>query len=135
MQVNDIVENSPCKTRTASPSPHRLQRQASRPFLLPPRRYPRLHIESCGFRDAFESFQKSGHRLPRYLTRYRYKGPKRIQRQIWSSLRSLADPEMELINRYDLIKPKNMYGKLVKASKRTPTSSAPISASFTSSRK
>jgi len=31
----------------------------------------------------------------------------------------LADPEMELINRYDLIKPKNMYGKLVKGVKRT----------------
>jgi peroxiredoxin Q/BCP len=26
---------------------------------------------------------------------------------------------MELINRYDLIKPKNMYGKLVKGVKRT----------------
>jgi peroxiredoxin Q/BCP len=31
----------------------------------------------------------------------------------------LADPDMELINRYDLIKPKNMYGKLVKGVKRT----------------
>jgi peroxiredoxin Q/BCP len=31
----------------------------------------------------------------------------------------LADDKMELINRYDLIKPKNMYGKMVKGVKRT----------------
>ena len=31
----------------------------------------------------------------------------------------LADDKMTLINRYDLIKPKNMYGKLVKGVKRT----------------
>ena len=31
----------------------------------------------------------------------------------------LADPEMELINRYDLVQPKNMYGKIVKGVKRT----------------
>jgi len=32
---------------------------------------------------------------------------------------TIADPDMVLINRYDLIKPKNMYGKLVKGVKRT----------------
>ena len=35
---------------------------------------------------------------------------------------------MELINRYDLVKPKNMYGKLVKGVKRTTYLIAPADA-------
>jgi len=98
--------------------PHRLQRQAGSPLLLPRADTPGCTIESCGFRDAFEKFQKAGI-VVLGISRDTVKDQKKFKDKYDLPYDLLADSEMELINRYDLIKPKNMYGKLVKGVKRT----------------
>src|ERR1700733_6748776 len=90
-------------------------------FFYPRADTPGCTIESCGFRDAFEKFQKAGIivlGISRDTVKDKYDLPYDL----------LADPDMELINRYDLVKPKNMYGKLVKGVKRTTYLIAPADA-------
>jgi peroxiredoxin Q/BCP len=87
-------------------------------FFYPRADTPGCTIESCGFRDAFEKFQKAGI-VVLGISRDTVKDQKKFKDKYELPYDLLADPEMELINRYDLIKPKNMYGKLVKGVKRT----------------
>ena len=75
-------------------------------FFYPRADTPGCTIESCGFRDAFTKFKKAGI-VVLGISRDTVKDQKKFK------------DKMELINRYDLIKPKNMYGKLVKGVKRT----------------
>ena len=87
-------------------------------FFYPRADTPGCTIESCGFRDAFEQFQKAGI-VVLGISRDTVKDQKKFKDKYNLPYDLLADPDMELINRYDLIKPKNMYGKLVKGVKRT----------------
>src|ERR1700730_4592514 len=87
-------------------------------FFYPRADTPGCTIESCGFRDAFEKFQKAGI-VVLGISRDTVKDQKKIKDKYALPYDLLADPDMLLINRYDLIKPKNMYGKLVKGVKRT----------------
>ena len=87
-------------------------------FFYPRADTPGCIIESCGFRDAFEQFQKAGI-VVLGISRDTVKAQKKFKDKYNLPYDLLADPDMVLINRYDLIKPKNMYGKLVKGVKRT----------------
>ncbi len=87
-------------------------------FFYPRADTPGCTIESCGFRDAFEQFQKAGI-VVLGISRDTVKAQKKFKDKYDLPYDLLADPDMVLINRYDLIKPKNMYGKLVKGVKRT----------------
>jgi len=79
-------------------------------FFYPRADTPGCTIESCGFRDAFEKFQKTGI-VVLGISRDSVKDQKKFKDKYNLPYDLLADPDMELINRYDLIKPKNMYGK------------------------
>ncbi len=87
-------------------------------FFYPRADTPGCTIESCGFRDAFTKFKKSGI-VVLGISRDTVKDQKKFRDKYDLPYDLLADDKMELINRYDLIKPKNMYGKIVKGVKRT----------------
>jgi peroxiredoxin Q/BCP len=78
--------------------------------------YPRADTPGCTI--EFEKFQKAGI-VVLGISRDTVKDQKKFKDKYKLPYDLLADHEMELINRYDLIKPKNMYGKLVKGVKRT----------------
>src|ERR1700748_3429555 len=88
-------------------------------FFYPRADTPGCTIESCGFRDVFEKSQKAGI-VVLGISRDTVKDQKKFKDKYKLPYDLLADPDLELINRYDLIKPKNMYGKLVTGVKRTP---------------
>jgi peroxiredoxin Q/BCP len=119
MQVNDIVEDFTLQNQNGKSVS--LSDYKSTPvvlFFYPRADTPGCTIESCGFRDAFEKFQKAGITVFG-ISRDTVKDQKKFQLKYDLPYDLLADPDMELINRYDLVKPKNMYGKLVKGVKRT----------------
>ena len=96
-------------------------------FFYPRADTPGCTIESCGFRDAFEKFKKAGI-VVLGISRDTVKAQKKFKDKYDLPYDLLADPDMELINRFDLVKPKNMYGKLVKGVKRTTYLIAPADA-------
>ena len=96
-------------------------------FFYPRADTPGCTIESCGFRDAFEKFQKQGI-VVLGISRDTVKDQKKFKDKYDLPYDLIADPDMELINRFDLVKPKNMYGKLVKGVKRTTYLIAPADA-------
>jgi thioredoxin-dependent peroxiredoxin len=119
MQVNDKVENFTLQNQDGKEVS--LTDFKGKPvvlFFYPRADTPGCTIESCGFRDAFEKFQKAGI-VVLGISRDTVKDQKKFKDKYDLPYDLLADPDMELINRYDLIKPKNMYGKLVKGVKRT----------------
>ena len=93
-------------------------------FFYPRADTPGCTIESCGFRDIFAKFKKSGITVFG-ISRDTVKDQKKFQTKFDLPYDLLADPDMDLINRFDLVKPKNMYGKLVKGVKRTTLLIAP----------
>jgi peroxiredoxin Q/BCP len=93
-------------------------------FFYPRADTPGCTVESCGFRDAFEKFQKAGITVLG-ISRDTVKDQKKFKDKYDLPYDLIADPDMELINRFDLVKPKNMYGKLVKGVKRTTYLIAP----------
>ena len=119
MQINDIVENFTLQNQDGK-TVNLTDFKASPVvlFFYPRADTPGCTIESCGFRDAFEKFKKAGI-VVLGISRDTVKDQKKFQTKYNLPYDLLADPEMELINRYDLVKPKNMYGKLVKGVKRT----------------
>lgn len=87
-------------------------------FFYPRADTPGCTIESCGFRDAFEQFQKAGITVFG-ISRDTVKDQLKFKQKYDLPYDLLADPDMVLIDRYDLVQPKNMYGKVVKGVKRT----------------
>jgi peroxiredoxin Q/BCP len=119
MQANDIVENFTLQNQDGKTV--NLTNFKDSPvvlFFYPRADTPGCTIESCGFRDAFEKFLQQGI-VVLGISRDTVAAQKKFKDKYNLPYDLLADPNMELINRYDLIKPKNMYGKLVKGVKRT----------------
>ena len=87
-------------------------------FFYPRADTPGCTLESCGFRDAFESFQKAGIAVLG-ISRDTVKAQKKFKDKYELPYDLLADPEMVLIKRYDLLKDKTMYGKPVTGVERT----------------
>lgn len=119
MQPNDLVENFTLQNQDNETV--NLTDFKGKPvvlFFYPRADTPGCTIESCGFRDIFEQFQKAGI-VVLGISRDTVKDQKKFKDKYNLPYDLLADPDMELINRFDLVKPKNMYGKLVKGVKRT----------------
>ena len=87
-------------------------------FFYPRADTPGCTIESCGFRDAFEKFQKAGI-VVLGISRDTVKEQKKFQEKYSLPYDLLADPEMMLIKRYGLLKDKTIYGKPVTGVERT----------------
>ena len=119
MELNEVVEDFTLQNQDGENVS--LSQFASSPvvlFFYPRADTPGCTIEACGFRDTFEKLQKAG-AVVLGISRDTVKAQKKFKDKYDLPYDLLADPDMELINRYDLIKPKNMYGKLVKGVKRT----------------
>lgn len=119
MQINDRVENFTLQNQDGETV--NLTDFSDKPVVL--FFYPRANtsgctIEACGFRDAFQRLQDAGV-VVLGISRDEVKAQKNFQRKYNLPYDLLADPEMSLIKRYDLLRPKNMYGKLVKGVERT----------------
>src|SRR5579871_552717 len=87
-------------------------------FFYPRADTPGCTIESCGFRDTFERFQKAGI-VVLGISRDTVKDQKKFKDKYELPYDLLADPEMVLIKRYGLLRDKTMYGKPVTGVERT----------------
>jgi peroxiredoxin Q/BCP len=87
-------------------------------FFYPRADTPGCTIESCGFRDAFEKFQKAGI-VVLGISRDTVKDQKKFKDKYGLPYDLLADPDMVLIKRFGLVKNKTMYGKPVTGVERT----------------
>lgn len=96
-------------------------------FFYPRADTPGCTIESCGFRDAFELFQAKGITVLG-ISRDTVKAQKKFEEKYNLPYPLLADADEIICNAFDLIKPKNMYGKLVKGVARTTFLIAPANA-------
>lgn len=125
MQPNDIVADFTLQNQDGKPV--HLSDYKAHPvvlFFYPRADTPGCTIESCGFRDAFESFKTKGI-VVLGISRDTVKDQAKFKKKYDLPYDLLADPDMELINRYGLVKEKNMYGKMVKGVKRTTYLLAP----------
>jgi thioredoxin-dependent peroxiredoxin len=119
MQVNDVVEDFTLKNQDgADVSLHDFKTRPVVLFFYPRADTPGCTIESCGFRDAFEEFQKAGI-VVLGVSRDTVKAQKKFKDKYSLPYDLLADPEMVLIKRYGLLKDKTMYGKPVTGVERT----------------
>jgi len=87
-------------------------------FFYPRADTPGCTLESCGFRDIFEQFQKAGI-VVLGISRDTVKDQKKFKEKYQLPYDLLADPEMVLIKLYDLLRDKTMYGKPVTGVERT----------------
>ena len=96
-------------------------------FFYPRADTPGCTIESCGFRDAFTQFKKAGI-IVLGISRDTVKAQKKFKDKYELPYDLLADPDMVLIKRFDLLKEKTMYGKPVTGVERTTYVIAPADA-------
>ncbi|RXH57692.1 peroxiredoxin [Granulicella sibirica] len=119
MQPGDVVEDFTLNNQNGQPvSLSDYKKSPVVLFFYPRADTPGCTIEACGFRDTFEKLQAAG-AVVLGISRDDVKSQKKFKDKYDLPYDLLADPDMELINRYDLIQPKNMYGKIVKGVKRT----------------
>lgn len=119
MQPGDIVENFTLQNqdgKTVNLTDYKKSPVVL--FFYPRADTPGCTIESCGFRDAFEKFQKAGI-VVLGISRDTVKDQKKFKDKYDLPYDLLADPEMVLIKRYGLLKDKMMYGKPVTGVART----------------
>ena len=119
MQVYDVVEDFTLENqdgKTVHLSDYKKSPVVL--FFYPRADTPGCTIESCGFRDAFEKFQKAGI-VVLGISRDTVKDQKKFKDKYDLPYDLLADPEMVLIKRYGLLKNKTMYGKPVTGVART----------------
>jgi peroxiredoxin Q/BCP len=87
-------------------------------FFYPRADTPGCTIEACGFRDHFAKLKKAGV-VVLGISRDTVKAQKKFADKYDIQYPLLADSEMELIKRFDLLKNKTMYGKPVTGVART----------------
>jgi peroxiredoxin Q/BCP len=119
MQPNDLVEDFTLQNQDGEQVS--LSQFKDHPvvlFFYPRADTPGCTIEACGFRDTFKKLQAAG-AVVLGISRDTVKAQKKFQAKYDLPYPLLADPEMVLIKRYDLLKNKSMYGKLVTGVERT----------------
>ena len=119
MEINDLVEDFTLQNQDGEEVS--LHQYASSPvvlFFYPRADTPGCTIESCGFRDTFEKLRAAG-AVVLGISRDTVKAQKKFQQKYDLPYPLLADPDMVLIKRYDLLKNKTMYGKPVTGVERT----------------
>lgn len=87
-------------------------------FFYPKADTPGCTIEACGFRDHFAKLQAAGV-VVLGISRDTVKAQKKFQQKFALPYPLLADADQMLVKRWDLVKPKTMYGKLVSGVERT----------------
>ena len=125
MQVNDIVENFTLQDQDGHYVS--LSDFASSPvvlFFYPRADTPGCTIEACGFRDTFEKLKAAG-AIVLGISRDTVKAQKKFEEKYDLNYPLLADPEETVCRYFGVIKPKNMYGKLVSGIERTTFVIAP----------
>jgi len=119
MQEGDLVEDFTLENQDGeSVSLSQFSKSPVVLFFYPRADTPGCTIEACGFRDTFKKLQKAG-AVVLGISRDTVKAQKKFQAKYDLPYPLLADPEMVLIKRYDLLKEKNMYGKKVTGVERT----------------
>jgi peroxiredoxin Q/BCP len=119
MQPGDIVEDFTLPDQDGNPTT--LSQFAGSPVILffyPRADTPGCTIEACGFRDHFAKLKKAGV-VVLGISRDTVKAQKKFADKYDLNYPLLADSEMELIKRFDLLKEKKMYGKPVTGVART----------------
>ena len=119
MQVGDKVENFTLQNQDGKEVS--LTDFKGKPvvlFFYPRADTPGCTIESCGFRDAFEKFQKAGITVLG-ISRDTVKAQKKFAEKYNIQYPLLADADEMLIKRFDLLRNKTMYGKPVTGVART----------------
>jgi peroxiredoxin Q/BCP len=87
-------------------------------FFYPRADTPGCTIEACGFRDSFDKLQQAGV-VVLGISRDTVKDQKKFQQKYSLNYPLLADPEMTVCNYFGVVKPKNMYGKMVTGIERS----------------
>ena len=123
-QPGDLVEDFTLPDQDGTPVS--LSQFAGKPvvlFFYPKADTPGCTIEACGFREHFAAFQAAGLQAAGAvvlgISRDTVKGQKKFQTKYDLPYPLLADPDLVLINRFDLLKQKTMYGKPVTGVERT----------------
>lgn len=125
MQSKDVVENFTLQDQDGRYVS--LSDFANNPvvlFFYPRADTPGCTIEACGFRDSFETLKAAG-AIVLGISRDTVKAQKKFEEKFDLNYPLLADPEEKVCNYFGVIKPKNMYGKLVSGIERTTFVIAP----------
>ena len=128
MQNHDIVENFTLQDQDGHSVS--LSDFAASPvvlFFYPRADTPGCTIEACGFRDNFDKLKAAGAVLLG-ISRDTVKAQKKFVEKFHLNYPLLADPDEKVCNYFGVIKPKNMYGKLVSGIERTTFVIAPADA-------
>ncbi len=90
-------------------------------FFYPKADTPGCTIEACEFRDNFPKFSELQNQgvVILGISRDTPKAQKRFKDKFNLPYTLLADADQEIVKRFDLVKPKTMYGKLVSGVERT----------------
>lgn len=124
-QHNDIVENFTAQDQDGREVS--LADYATGPVLLffyPRADTPGCTVEACGFRDSFAKLQQAGVTVLG-ISRDTSKAQKKFAEKYSLPYTLLADADEKVCDYFGVIKPKNMYGKLVKGIERTTYLIAP----------
>jgi len=117
-QPNDIVENF--TTLDQDGNPVSLADFAKAPvvlFFYPRADTPGCTIEACSFRDAITDLKAAGVTVLG-ISRDTVKAQKKFSDKFSLQYPLLADAEEKICDYFGVIKPKNMYGKVVKGVQR-----------------
>ena len=118
-QVGELVENFTLPDQDGNTV--NLTDFAGKPvvlFFYPKADTPGCTIEACGFRDHFAKLQKAGV-VVLGISRDTVKAQKKFADKYDLKYPLLADADQTIVNRFELVKPKTMYGKLVTGVERT----------------
>ncbi|WP_158821788.1 thioredoxin-dependent thiol peroxidase [Granulicella sp. S156] len=118
-QVGELVENFTLPDQDGNTI--NLTDFAGKPvvlFFYPKADTPGCTIEACGFRDHFAKLQKAGV-VVLGISRDTVKAQKKFADKYDLKYPLLADADQTIVNRFELVKPKTMYGKLVSGVERT----------------
>jgi peroxiredoxin Q/BCP len=127
-QPNDVVENFSAPNQDGvTLSLSDFAKQPVLLFFYPRADTPGCTIEACGFRDSFEKLKAAGVQVIG-ISRDTVKAQKKFAEKYGLQYPLLADADEAICNSFDLIKPKNMYGKVVKGVERTTYLIAPADA-------
>jgi len=119
MQPGDLIEDFTLPDQDGTPVI--LSQFAGSPVILffyPRADTPGCTIEACGFRDHFAKLKKAGV-VVLGISRDTVKAQKKFADKYDLNYPLLADDQMTLIKRFDLLKEKKMYGKAVTGVART----------------
>ena len=119
MHPGDLIEDFTLPDQDGTPVT--LSQFAGSPvvlFFYPRADTPGCTIEACGFRDHFAKLKKAGV-VVLGISRDTVKAQKKFATKYDLNYPLLADDQMLLIKRFDLLKEKKMYGKPVTGVART----------------